>query len=188
MPPAPPAENRRVAASPASVIWYEVRQSSALAHLRRHAGAAEDAAEQRDVGGERQHVEAQRDRDPDRVGVLDLAQRVLEPGELRAARGRARRGSPTHDEAVGEQPPAVEQHPRLDLLGRPAPRSSFTAVSCSGSRCSTLTRRSSADAVTQPPSARARDLRATPRRRGPRAARPRGSPRPARRRRARSTT
>ena len=70
MPPAPPAEKSRVAASPASVIWYEARQSSRSRNGGEAPTAADDAREERDVGDERQQVEAQRDRDPHRVGVL----------------------------------------------------------------------------------------------------------------------
>ncbi len=47
------------------------------------ARAAEDAAEQRDVGAEREHVERDRDDDPVPDRVVELADRVVETDQLR---------------------------------------------------------------------------------------------------------
>ena len=51
--------------------------------MSRSAPTADDRLEERDVGGEGDDVEADRDPDPDRVGFVELAQRVAEADQLR---------------------------------------------------------------------------------------------------------
>ena len=104
IPPAPPAENRRVAARPAIVIWYDSCQRSRTC-------LPDHALEQGDVGGEHQEDEGERDRDPDRVAVVELLRAgvVADTDDLREEQVDGDEGKQRDDDRLHDPLRALEE-------------------------------------------------------------------------------
>ena len=67
------------------------RDLVALAPAQADELGTDDAAEEGDVGSEHRHRETEADRDPERVALVEAAERVVEIQRLRAAAGRSPR-------------------------------------------------------------------------------------------------
>jgi hypothetical protein len=85
------------------------RQAGHVDLIRLQPGEAQDVAahhrlEERDVGGEGDDVEADRDRDPKQIGVVELAQRVAQPDQLREEEVDADQQRDNHDRRLDQSP------------------------------------------------------------------------------------
>ena len=86
-----------------------------LAPLQVQDPLADHAAEQRDVGEEGEHVEGERDRDPDRVGVAELVESVLGVEDLRHQDVDRRHQEQDDDQRLGD-PLRIGEEGGLGLL------------------------------------------------------------------------
>ncbi len=103
MPPAPPAEKSSVAATPGHVDLVGLPPGEA------QRVAADDRLEEGDVGREGDDVEADRDPDPERIGIVELAQRVAKPDQLREEEVDPDQQRDDHDRRLDQAPPREER-------------------------------------------------------------------------------